>query len=417
MAFEPRTLREARMEQNDKREWGTGSIYRRPHSKVWWIRYSRNGKRFYESTHTVRKRKAKRILDDRLAEIRAGTFVGPQIQRVKVEELAKDLIEEYQINGRKSLDDLKARWRLHLQPYFGHLRAADVTSSALNRYVSQRQTAGAENGTINRELAALKRMFALGNKATPPKVQRIPAFPRLEERNVRTGFLNDDQFARLSAECARIGLWLRAMLEVGYTYGWRVEEIKSMRVRQVDLASNTIRLDPQTTKNRDGREVSLTDPVRTLLEACIQGKIPDDYVFTRDDGSVVRDFRDAWMKACARADLGQRVCQTCSAAVPGGVCGTCKTANRPAKRIKYTGLIFHDLRRSAARNLRRAGVAEGIIMEIGGWRTRSMFERYAIVSKSDKDDAMRKLQENRKWDTTGTQAPNQVTQQSSASYN
>ena len=59
-------------------------------------------------------------------------------------------------------------------------------------------------------------------------------------------------------------------------------------------------------------------------------------------------------------------------------------------------LLLHDLRRTGARNLRRAGVAEGIIMKIGGWRTRSVFERYAIVSRSDMNDAILKLQESEK---------------------
>lgn len=64
------------------------------------------------------------------------------------------------------------------------------------------------------------------------------------------------------------------------------------------------------------------------------------------------------------------------------------------KRTKYTGLIFHDLRRTAARNLRRAGISETVIMKIGGCLTRSVFERYAIVSRGDIVDAMRKLQIN-----------------------
>ena len=63
-----------------------------------------------------------------------------------------------------------------------------------------------------------------------------------------------------------------------------------------------------------------------------------------------------------------------------------------SKQAKYSGLIFHDLRRTAARNLRRAGIAEGAIMKIGGWKTRSVFERYAIVSRTDIVDAMKKLQ-------------------------
>jgi len=55
---------------------------------------------------------------------------------------------------------------------------------------------------------------------------------------------------------------------------------------------------------------------------------------------------------------------------------------------KYAGvpeLLFHDLRRTGARNLRRAGVAEGVIMKIGGWRTRSVFERYAILKLQESE--------------------------------
>jgi integrase len=93
------------------------------------------------------------------------------------------------------------------------------------------------------------------------------------------------------------------------------------------------------------------------------------------------------------------------------VCGHCgATATDTAKcsqcgfkGTRYTGLIFHDLRRTAARNLRRAGIAETVIMKIGGWRTRSVFERYAIVSRNDIADAMRKLQNTEAELQIGTQ--------------
>ncbi|MGA8742411.1 MAG: tyrosine-type recombinase/integrase [Terracidiphilus sp.] len=147
---------------------------------------------------------------------------------------------------------------------------------------------------------------------------------------------------------------------MGRTYGWRISELVNLKVRQVDIDARTIRLEPGTTKNKDGREVTMTKAVHALLARCVDGKSADDPVFTRSDGKAVRDFRDAWAKA------------TEFAGVPG--------------------LLFHDLRRTAARNLRRAGIAEGVIMKIGGWRTRSVFERYAIVSQTDIADALRKLE-------------------------
>ncbi len=104
--------------------------------------------------------------------------------------------------------------------------------------------------------------------------------------------------------------------------------------------------------------------VHALIALCIQGKAADDYVFTRAHGKRVRDFRKAWRNLCS------------AAGVPG--------------------LLFHDMRRTAARNFRRAGVAEGVIMRVGGWRTRSVFERYNIASQADISDALHKLEQAQK---------------------
>jgi integrase len=236
-----------------------------------------------------------------------------------------------------------------------------VTSDLLDRYVDRRQQQGAKNATINRELAALKRMFHLGHDATPPKLFYIPRFPSLTENNIRQGFLEDSQYEKLLESCLEI--WFQTLVEMGCTYGWRVGELLKLRVNQIDLENWTIRLHPGTTKNKDGREVKMTQTVRDLLELCVEGKNPDDYVFTRPNGQRVRDFRGTWDNA------------------------------RIAARVPK--LLFHDLRRTAARNFRRAGIAEGVIMKIGGWRTRSVFERYAIISHTDIEDALEKLENRR----------------------
>jgi integrase len=338
---------------------GTGSIYQRKGSPVWWIKYHRHGRPFRESTHTTDSRKAENMLKTRLAEINQGTFMGPQLERTKVDELAVMFVRDYRINSRKSLVDAETRWKRHLEPFFGGMRAVDVTSEQLARYVDKRQQEEAANATINRELAALKRMFRLGQQSTPPKVVRAPKFPKLAENNVRKGFLEDGQYRKLIEYCPE--LWFRSLVECGRTYGWRVSELLSMRVDQLDVAQRVIRLEPGTTKNREGREVLMTDTICKLLSALVHGKSANDFVFTRSNGKPVRDFRLTWERACAHAGAPD--------------------------------LLFHDLRRTGARNLRRAGVAEGIIMKIGGWRTRSVFERYAIVSRSDMNDAILKLQE------------------------
>jgi len=150
----------------------------------------------------------------------------------------------------------------------------------------------------------------------------------------------------------------------------------------------------QTAKNDDGRVVKFKpgSTLANLLSACCAGKQPDDYAFTREDGSHIRDFRAAWAKVCCAAEVGKMVCPHCGKAVDSkGRCAKCSVEWK-FKNLKYVGLIFHDLRRSAARNARASGVAEGVIMKMGGWKTRSVFDRYAIVAESDMVDAIERVE-------------------------
>ena len=386
-------MKDTKDETKPKRPRGTGSIYRRKDSGVWWIKYSRNGKPFWESTKETNEKKAETYLKNRLAEIQTGTFIGPKREKIRVEELADDFLRDYRINGKKSIADVTARWELHLKPFFKGYRAVDVTSEAIKKYVDSRLEENAKNATINRELAALKRMFHIGQKSTPPKVLHIPAFPHLTENNVRKGFLEDGQYQKLIQYCPE--LWFRTLVEIGRTYGWRISELLKLRVEQIDLKHRVIRLDVGTTKNSEGREVLMTNAVYNLLEASIADKKAHHHVFTRPNGKPVKDFKQTWYRACDSAGLGKIFCRKCSKQTHSRVC---ENLNENGKKCgcseyRYKGLIFHDFRRTAARNLRRAGVAEGVIMKIGGWKTRSVFERYNIVSQSDISDALLKLEQ------------------------
>jgi len=189
---------------------------------------------------------------------------------------------------------------------------------------------------------------------------------------------------------------MRALFECAYTYGWRMSELENLRVRQVSLLARTIRLDAGTTKNDEPRVVKMTDTVYGLLRQSIASKQPNDYVFTRQDAKAVRDFRQTWTKVCCTAGLGLMVCPDCgNEASTKKRCPQCSTKWR-RKDLKYVGLIFHDLRRTAIRNMVRAGIPEKVAMQISGHKTHSVFNRYNIVSERDLEDAARKLDQRQK---------------------
>jgi site-specific recombinase XerD len=85
-------------------------------------------------------------------------------------------VEDYQACDRHTLDDLKSRLKIHLLPFFGETRAAEFSTEHIKRYVAKRRGEDAQNATINRELAILRRAFSLAAKCDPPKVVRSPTF-------------------------------------------------------------------------------------------------------------------------------------------------------------------------------------------------------------------------------------------------
>jgi integrase len=141
---------------------------------------------------------------------------------------------------------------------------------------------------------------------------------------VKKGFLEPAQYDKLARECAKYGLWLRTAFELAYTYGWRTSELLGLRVSQISIAERTIRLYRGETKNDEGREVTMTPLLRQLIQECVTDKRTDDFVLTRKNGKPVGDFRGLWETATANAGVA--------------------------------GLLLHDMRRTAIRNMIRAGI-------------------------------------------------------------
>ena len=172
-------------------------------------------------------------------------------------------------------------------------RAHELTTADVQAYVEVRQAEEAENGTINRELAALKRMFNLALHANT--IARKPYIPMLEENNVRPGFFEQTQFEAL---LAKLPTWLRPPMTFAYPTGWRARrEVFPLQWATVDLDAGTVRLEPGTTKNGDGRLIYLNDELQALLQGQWQEhqtQFPDcPYVFHRK-GNRIRYHYVAW---------------------------------------------------------------------------------------------------------------------------
>jgi integrase len=298
----------------------------------------------------------------------------------------------------RALQMLELRWK-HLGPVLGHKKAANLSTDAIVAYRLQRQDEGASNASINREMSALKQMFTLGMKSTPPKVKSFPWIKKLTESEARQDWVDDTQYDRLVAGAKE--LYLRCALEIGFEWGWRRSEMLGLRVNQINFRTGKIRLPPGTTKNGRGRECVLTPKLKVLLLAAVAGKRPDHFVLTRagqPPDRPVSDFRRTWANLCVGAGVGSWVCNACSEPVEGTRCEC-------GGKRKYKGLHVHGLRRSAAKCARAAGVPEGVICTNAGWLSRAVFDRYCFTDTTDQAAYIKVREDARKRNRAAASGP------------
>jgi len=351
-----------------------GRIYRPKDRKVWMLAYyapTPGGKRelVRESAKTTdeevaRKRLALRMRQIGNAEDGLSDFEGPAQKRVSVNQLFDELLEFYAVKQIKGLRVVRRRLSAEapLRTTFGQLRTVEVTAGRIDAYVKARLKDDKKNATVNREIELLRRAFRLGAKRG--RIVRLPAFPeKLPERNARQGFLETGDFERILHHLPEP---LGDAARFAFATGWRVGMLLDMTWSHVDRAGRVVML--PDSKNDDPQAIPLSDDLREIIERRWDARdypLPGGasgvsvYVF-HIAGQPIKywQLNEAWAAARTAAGL--------------------------------PGKLFHDLRRTAARNMVRGGVPEEIAMKVTGHRTRSMFNRYNIASLEDKLEALNK---------------------------
>jgi integrase len=293
-------------------------------------------------------------------------FLTPAQGKIKVSELLDDLTTDYEIRGKWN-----PRVRSHvkaLKDKLGQWRAAFLAKQQVDAYIRDRQLQGRASAKINNELQLLRQAYliseAVGNG---PKIRKLPV------NNAREGFFERPDFEALVNELPGD---LKDYARFGYLTGWRHGEISSLSWADMDMEARMMRLRHAESKNGESRKIPLEGELLDIFQRrwearSFEGKqgetVLSELVFHRKGQPVIR-FDKAWKSACERVGL-------------------------KAGRKVDGGRIFHDLRRSAARNIRRAGVSEEVAMRITGHKTSSMFRRYNITNEDDLKKAVRMTQD------------------------
>ena len=365
----------------------TGEWVKWKRTKTWFISYSFRGKTRLESARDVAKgiagtrQDAVRLLKLRREEMgldKRGlqSFRGPDRDRVTFEDLKRIAEAHTALKPRKAEGSWRASWRA-LSAFFGGMRALDIDHARLTTYVEHRLKMRRARGTVKVELATLRQAFKL---AVIDGLAICPLFPTLPESAPRRGFFEVDAYTALLAQLPEA---IQALVTFLRETGWRLSEGLMLEWRQVDFTTQVVRLDPRTTKNDEGRSFPFgaLPELATLLRAQRERTT----AIERETGQIVRGvFHDG-----GRPILEERFYRQWWKAVHAA--GIYREWKHAETGKTCRGPIPHDFRRTAARDLVMAGVPEKVAMEITGHKTRSVFDRYHIVSERDKTQGIELL--------------------------
>ncbi len=282
-----------------------------------------------------------------------------QSPKPTVGDLMARLQEDYEVQGRKSLETARYHWQPILKA-FGGIVASELNPDMIRQYTMARKREGKANGTINRELAGLRRSVELGRSAGV--VQGCPPIGMLRETGLRQGTYTKEEVERITAA---LPTHLRPVVWFAYHTGRRRGEILQITWSDVNLEDGWITIRAATTKTGKPDRIPIVGELRELIMGLSTGAGPTASPFLfQYRQKPLKTFSRTWKRALTTCGLKDK--------------------------------LFHDLRRSAATDLVEAGVSEQAAMAVTGHKTRSIFQRYNIVKSDTVRAGMQRLEDYRK---------------------
>jgi integrase len=379
--------------EDQRKRKGEGSLFQ--HNGYWFYTYGytvdgeqRKKKKCLGSvekfkTEAAAWTEARRVRDEFISTVKAGKVVTSDVDSVTCGELLTQYVAHLKAQKKPAAYVIETCIEANIRPFFGPKKVVKLQTKDFERY-RERRTETVSNSTVDHDFAYLKSALLLEHKKTPSRVAHVPHIPKSGEENIRQGFLDFDGYEKVLTE---LRVSLKCLFVVAYHVGNRKGALLEMKWPQVDLKNGVLRF----IRLQNRKPVPTAAPIYGDMEDWLRRQrafrdehfpacesvffwYPDDCeidpVLKRghggrrnEPGSAIKTFYDSW-----------------------------KTA---AKDAGFPDLLFHDLRRSAVRNMvEKVGMSEKRAMEISGHKTRSCFERYHIVSLADIQESGQKMD---KW--------------------
>ena len=327
-----------------------GGVYRR--GEWFWYHFSVNGTLIRKPANTKDEEEARRIY----WQARLAHGLNVPVTNVSFDDLERLYLDHAKLNGLRSIPRIKGAFK-NLRPFFGGSKVSSITTTRLTAYANMRHGQAAP-ATIKYELSILRKTLRLAHRSD--LIQSVPVIPTISVDNVRSGFLEDEQFWSVYGHLPDN---VRNPIEFLFWTGWRLNDALKLEWRQVDRNHGTIVLERGTTKNKAGRVLPYRamPELDAIIEAEWERRDPTDpRVFRMNETTL----REAWNKAREKAGL--------------------------------PNALLHDFRRGAARRYIRKGVQEKVVMQLLGMKTRSILDRYLVTREDDLAAALALVSKRRK---------------------